>query len=391
MFYYYMVRIKKERVLIKPEDIKPSSELFEVLGTINPAAARLVNGDILLYVRVIEKLKEYEDEKFFYSPRMIGKEKYRLKIDRFLKKDVTDNSKMDFTFKDGTKRLTFISHFRRVVLDKDGFKIKQISDKPDFYGLEWDGELGVEDPRITKINNLYVMTYVSLTRSGNVSTSYAISNNCIKWYRRGMIFGTEDKDVVLFPELVNNQYYAFDRPVGSFNFSLPKIWISSSHDLEGWSKPRPVKLTKRGDWDYGTNGSGPPPIKTDKGWLLIYHVVLEKHRIIKHHTLLSDIKKIFGFDEVHEEVRTTPIYLVGAALFKLNNPRKMIAKSKHPIMVPDKKHEKGTFEKKRVVFPTGIVFDNNQKDLLIYCGGGDVVTSVKKIELNSIMKSLESV
>ena len=71
-----------------------------------------------------------------------------------------------------------------------------------------------------------------------------------------------------------------------------------------------------------------------------------------------------------------------------NNPAKIIAKSKNPIITPIKKYERGTFEKKDVVFPTGIIQDLNQKDLLIYSGGGDIVTTVKKVSLSELLKNL---
>src|SRR3989338_4144093 len=152
-----MIKTKKEKLLIKPKDIKPSSKDFQVIGTINPGAIRLPNNNILLYIRIIEKLIKDEDEKYYYSPRMIGEDSFKLVIDKFKKGLIEIKNPLDFIFKDGTKRLTFISHFRRVILDKNGFKIKSIDKKPYFYGLAYDSELGVEDPRITKIGNLYLM------------------------------------------------------------------------------------------------------------------------------------------------------------------------------------------------------------------------------------------
>ena len=68
-------------------------------------------------------------------------------------------SDSDLVFKDETKRLLFISHFRRIILDKTGFKIKSIDKKPSFTGLRSNGELGVEDPRIAKIGDKYFGDY----------------------------------------------------------------------------------------------------------------------------------------------------------------------------------------------------------------------------------------
>jgi len=380
-----MISIKKEKVLLTPTDIEPSSQKFEVIGIFNPGAIRIANKDIVLYVRVCEKLIKTEDKKNVYSPRMIGKKRFKIKIDRFNKETIKDKSELDFVFKNGTKRLTFISHFRRIVLDKTGFKIREIDKKPSFFGISSDGELGVEDPRITKIENSYIMTYVSLSREGNISTSYAISKDCKNWKRKGIIFGEQDKDVVIFPEKINNKYVAFDRPEGNFYFSPPHIWIAFSKDLEYWGKLKPIRISKKHGWDCGRKGAGPPPIKTKKGWLLIYHAVKEK--IKKEDKFLKEIKEIMGIKEVTE----IPHYLIGAALFDLKNPMKLIAKSEYPIFSHYKEYEIDPLENKRIIFPTGLVIDENKEDLLIFSGGGDKVVTVKKVSLKEILKNMKKI
>ena len=376
-----MIKIKKENVLIKPQKIKPSSKEFKVIGTINPAATRLKNGDIVTYVRVIEKLIKDEDEKYYYSPRMIGENKFKLIIDKFDKKLVKSKNPLDFVFHDDTKRLTYISHLRKIILDSTGFKIKSIDKKPSFYGLSWDGELGIEDSRITKINNLYVMTYVTLTKDTNISTNLAVSNDGKKWYRRGIIFEEQNKDVVIFPELINNNYIAFNRPEGNFEFSTAHIWISYSKDLEDWGRSNSLVLSRTQGWDSGRVGAGPPPIKTKKGWLLFYHGIKEKSSIDR--SIIGKIRKFFRIKDKRL------VYNAGAVLLDLKNPAKILAKTKNPIILPNQKYEKGTFEKKDVVFPTGLVMDKNGKDILLYSGGGDIVTTVRKIALKNIFDKLE--
>jgi predicted GH43/DUF377 family glycosyl hydrolase len=384
-----MVKVKQDCILIEPEDLKPSSPEFEILGTFNPGVARLANGDIIVYVRVWEKLKKTEDENFCYSPRMSGSDKYKITIDKFDKELIENTSDLDFLFKDGTKRFTFISHFRRVLLDRTGMRIKYVEDKPSFFGLEWDGELGVEDPRITKIGDLYVMTYVSLSRAENISTSYAISNDCINWYRRGVIFSEQNKDVVLFPELINNEYIAIERPEGNLEFAPPRMWIVYSKDMELWGRQHPLIIFKKGDWDVGRVGAGPPPIKTEKGWLLIYHGVLN----FKKKKVIDEIISKMQISESMSGIITSKdtIYCAGALLFDLNDPKKLIAKTDVPILFPMKKHEIADFGNLRVIFPTGLLMDENKKDLLIYCGAGDRVTSVKKVSLKKILKKLRAV
>lgn len=362
---------KGAKLLITPEMIKPSSKELEVIGTINPAAARGRDGKVILYVRVIERLKVLEDKKYFYSPRMGGEKDYEIKIDKFPREEVATNSEFDIIFHDSTKRLTFISHLRRVVMDESGLNILSIDKKPTFYGISSDSELGVEDPRIVEIEGKYVMTYVSLSRKENISTSIAFSDDLINWERKGIIFGEQDKDVVLFPEKIKGWYIAFDRPEGNFQFTPPHIWIAQSDDLLCWGKLKSISISKKEDKDYGRIGPGCPPVKTNKGWLLIYHSVRSE-------------------DNTQKEEDKLYIYSGSAALFDLKNPIKLLAKSE-PIILPDQEYELELYQKKRVVFPTGIVVDKNGKDLLIYSGGRDVVTSVRKISMEKIMDALKEV
>ena len=194
---------------------KPSSNKFKVMACINPAAVRMKDGLILLYVRVMENLARNSDKNFSYSPRFSGKERFEIVVDRFEKEKISDESDVDILFKDGTKRLKFISHFRRVYLNKDGITIRKIEQKPAFFGTSKDSDLGVEDPRIVKIGRKYYMTYVSLSRTGNVSTNYATSDDSVSWKRGGIMFAEQNKDVVLFPEKIKDEYYSLNRPEGS--------------------------------------------------------------------------------------------------------------------------------------------------------------------------------
>jgi predicted GH43/DUF377 family glycosyl hydrolase len=379
-----MIKVRGDKLLLKPGDFKPTSPKFEVLGVLNPGATRLKNGKILLYARIIEKLLESEDEKYFYSPRYVGKNSFKMKIDRFPKKDVVSGNDFAFDFKDGTKRLTYISHLRRVILDERGFKVLFISQKPDFYGLNWDAELGVEDARITKIDDTYYMTYVGLSRKENISSYLAISKDCIHWFRRGIIFGEQDKDCVIFPERVNGRYVSFDRPEGGFEFTSPHIWVAYSNDSEYWGKLKAISLFKKNEIIF-RSGSGPPPIKTSKGWLLFFHAVTKKKKKIG---FKVSMEKFFGMN-LHEsgtEYSPEDCYSVWVGLFDLNNPSKMLARSKNAILVPKKKTEI-SFEGKKVIFPTGIVEDGDS--VLLFCGVGDIYVSVKKIKLKDAFDSLE--
>jgi len=376
-----MVKIKKDKILIEPEDIIPSSKKLEVIGVLNPAAIELEGGQKILYVRVLERLKNFENAKYCFSPRMEGKNNFKLVVDKFSKSQVREGDEFGFEFKDGTKRLTYINHFRRVILNRSGLEIHSIDKKPSFFGIIKDSELGVEDPRIVKINKKYYMTYVGLSRENGISTYLAVSEDCKKWNRLGILFGQQDKDVVLFPEKIKGNYVAFDRPEGNFSFSTPHVWIAYSKDLIHWGRLKSIRLSTKKE-KFNRSGAGPPPIKTEKGWLFLFHAV--------HH-----VKPTGFWLNIHKHLNNKlqeehDVYVVYAALLDKENPEKLIARSVHPIIIPSRKYEI-SLEGKMVVFPTGILEDKKRENILLYSGAGDKVVTVKKISIKNILKSLRKV
>ena len=89
--------------------------------------------------------------------------------------------------------------------------------------------------------------------------------------RHGTIMHPDQKDVVLFPEQVGGSYMALTRPMpGSFGRVLG-IWVAESEDLVHWGRHRPVAQPRAGMWDEMRIGASLVPIRTDGGWLELYH------------------------------------------------------------------------------------------------------------------------
>src|SRR3989344_8245761 len=356
------------KLLVKPQDIKPTVKEFRVRGAFNPAAVRLPNKKILLYARVAET--PYHDEKTFLAPRFTGKKKMELyteKIDRKKMNLCPDCFIMDWDI----SRLPTISHLRKILLDKSGMEVEKISQKPDFYGLMEDGDFGVEDPRITflKKEKRYAMTYVSVSMSSGVSTSLATSANLNAWKRHGIIFRQQNKDVVIFPEKINGYYVALHRPEGTMIFDKPSIWISYSKDLIFWGKDKPMIKPSKFGWDHLRIGAGTVPIRTDEGWLEIYHGV-----------------SLTQFNDPGSH----KIYSAGAFLTDLKKPGKVIARTPNhePLFKPKLKSEKSGFVND-VIFPTAAISDKANKNLLIYSGASDSSIVARKIKIGDILNSLK--
>ncbi|MFH1290162.1 MAG: hypothetical protein ABIH92_02020 [Nanoarchaeota archaeon] len=354
------------KILLKPENIKPSFPDWEVRGVLNPGGIRLENGKILLYARVLET-PTYKRKGLIKCPVIVSEEEYLASSRTVPRRKIERQDGHWIFFKNKAPKLTTLSHFRKIILDESGLNVECIDETPTFVGQPGDSEYGVEDCRITKIGNTYYMTYVTISDRDGVSTSLAESTDLKNWKRRGLIFQEQNKDAVLFPEKIEGLYVALNRPESAFVFSKSNIWLSYSPDLVFWGKERSLMEARKRSWETERNGAGPPPIKTEQGWLVIYHGV--------------------------RNGRKGHVYSVGAALLDLKNPEKVLARTPKdkPLLVPSSKFEKEGFVN-NVVFPTVAIPDlKNPGDLLVYSGGADRVITVRKISLSEIFINMEPV
>ena len=354
----------KSKLLLKPDTFKPSFKDWKIEGAFNPAAVRLQDKKIALYVRIAESAG-FGQKNMTTCPVMSSESEYKANYQKINEKDIIRRGKWgEMYLKDGSCRLPTISHFRKAILSSDGFSVENIGNKPIFTGIPGESDYGVEDPRIIEMDGKYYMTYVSISNNEGVSTCLAVSKNVDSWTRNGIIFREQNKDAVIFPEKIKGKYVALHRPEGFFKFSRPSIWISYSPDLVYWGRERSILRPRHDSWDSRRIGGGAPPIKTKKGWLIIYH----------------------GVREEGEE----SVYCAGAVLLDLKNPEKIIARSptNKPLFQPEEDYETRGFIN-RVVFPTGAVVSLDEKSLLIYYGGADSITAVKQIDFDEIFKQME--
>ena len=291
---------------------------------------------------------------------------------------------------------TYISRIG-IATSRDGFNFKRISKKPIIKpGRKYD-KWACEDPRITRIGDTFYITYVALSqriRKGgkptyetmhllNSQTALITTKDFVRFRRRGIITpkNSDNRDVVIFPEKINGKFAIIHRPHRwcknwlkdplskkiKVKMPVPKkylprkpaIWISFSDDLKKWEDHK-LLIWPTHEEDEKT-GAGPPPIKTDKGWLLIYHHVKKNKGGI--------------------------VYTARAALLDLQNPSKIISKTPYDILSPQKKYEsKGDVD--NVVFPTGAVVKNGI--LFVYYGAADKTCCAATIKLGRILDELVS-
>lgn len=219
---------------------------------------------------------------------------------------------------------------------------------------------GLEDPRITRLGDKF---YITVTAADG-HTRY---NNWY-WKTRVIILATQDfkqferiypelpdknnKDAVLFPEKVNNQYWLLHR-------IMPQIWISHSSDLVRWQDHTPIATPTDNSWESLRIGAGAQPIKTDDGWLLFYHGVSQ-----------------------------TNVYCMSAMLLDLNNPAQVTHRLNYPLLEPIRSYEEvGVVP--RVVFGTSAL-EWNRREYWLYYGAADTSIALAKIDKKPLLKALLS-
>lgn len=365
------------RCLIRPADLPPSRDGFEVVGTFNPAAIQLDDGSVVMLVRVAERPVEMRDG-FVASPRY--DKNGEIVIDWIDQDRVTTNDPRMAIFKDtGFKRLTFINHLRVVRLAEDGVTVNTIGPIVDFHADH--ATYGLEDPRLTQLGETFYITAVGASHHG-VCTVLLSTTDFETFIDLGIIFCRENKDIVLFPEKIHGKYAAIHRPTGKFEVTQPEMWLATSPDLTFWGEHRPLwgsgdsdppkKISgtgasaqngdASGGWDNGRVGGGVPPIRTDRGWLKIYHASCKP-----------------GPGE------PIGVYAAGALLLDFDDPTKVLAASPDAFMRPEEDFEKIGFVK-AVVFPTGYAMQGD--DILLYYGAADTNVGVVRYRMNNLLNSL---
>ena len=248
---------------------------------------------------------------------------------------------------------------------RDGYKIDKRIAHPIYEPVdEIEKERGCEDPRLTRIGDRLYMTYAGCDGKKSYVCMASIKvddflKNEWKWKRYGCILpelpvpDKDDKNACLFPEKIKGRYALIHR-------IPPDIWISYSEDLIHWDDHKIIARPREGLWDDGKIGAGGPPIKTDKGWLFIYHGVAWR----------DGEKKYFG------------TYRLGMMLLDLKNPEKVLFRSKYPILEPEQEYEEQGYVA-NIVFTCGTILIDDE--LFCYYGGADTVICLATVKLNDLL------
>ena len=215
-------------------------------------------------------------------------------------------------------------------------------------------EYGVEDVRVSQIDDEFLLTYSAYSRHG-VRIGLAKTRDFKTVERISLITQSDLRNVVIFPEKINGLYVRLDRPHSEI--SKWSIWISYSPDLVHWGNSKLIIKPETYHWDEMKIGPGATPIKTDKGWLNIYHGVFET---------MSGV-----------------VYRLGVALHELKDPSIIIGVADEWILQPEDPWEITGYVT-NVVFTCGAVAEDDGS-VKIYWGGADSVMCVGTAHINDLV------
>jgi len=226
---------------------------------------------------------------------------------------------------------------------------------PDDPVCEW----GFEDARTTWVEELdqFVITCTAYGRGGPC-VYVATTKDFSTVDQLGVALPPEDKNAALFPRRIDGSWRLLHRPVAVATGGAD-IWMSTSDDLVAWRDARPLMERRAGMWDAHRIGSGPPPIETAAGWLLIYHGV--------RNTVAGGM------------------YRVGAALLDLDDPTIVLVRHRDWLFSPTELWER-VGDVPNVVFPCGATVVDGQ--LRLYYGAADTSIGVAGCDLDALVESL---
>jgi predicted GH43/DUF377 family glycosyl hydrolase len=253
----------------------------------------------------------------------------------------------------GTDYLTTLSHLSLVCSD-DGEKFYEPEGFKPIIGEGILESFGIEDCRVATRSDGFHLTYTMVSPYA-VGVGYIFTKDWKTFERKGMIFPPHNKDCALFEEKINGKYYALHRP-SSPELGGNYIWIAESPDGLHWGNHKLLATTRNGMWDSARLGAGASPIRTEKGWLEIYHGATEEHR-----------------------------YCLGLLLLDSDDPTKVIARSQKPIMEPFTKYEQEGFFG-NVVFTNGHIIKGDT--VSVYYGASDEVICKADFSISELLKSL---
>ncbi len=225
------------------------------------------------------------------------------------------------------------------------------------------------DPRITLLEG---KPYLCLAADARVGIQGCIAEVSDDFETAKVISMSvpNNRNMVLFPEKIGGYYYRLERPMAVFgtNSECCDMWVSRSPDLIHWGDSECILRTGNIPFANGKIGPASPPIRTEKGWLATYHGV--------------------DFDPARGkngwEAKWGLRYSAGIMLLDLDDPRRVVAWSKKPLIAPELPYETDEGFRQNVIFPGGMILEDDG-EVKIYYGASDTYECLATAQLDDLI------
>ena len=225
------------------------------------------------------------------------------------------------------------------------------------------------DPRLFTLDGEFYVIF-AMDIDDSCSIGLGKTTNWKEFEFCGIISEPNVRNGVIFPEKINGSYYKLERPndfqIEGGPLTGNSITISKSNNLFEWEVIKKIAYGNKNYWDE-LIGSGPPPVKTRKGWLSVYHGIAMHY---------------------------APIYQVGVMLFDLDDPSKVIARGSQNILEPREYFEL-VGQVPNVIFPTGLIveeyddegFAKEESEVKLYYGAADTSIGLATSTVSQLIKN----
>ena len=160
--------------------------------------------------------------------------------------------------------------------------------------------------------------------------------------------GAKNKNLALFPRKINGNYVMLSRIDGINNY------IMYSNNINLWESPQVLQQPLH-PWEFVQIGNCGSPIETEHGWLVITHGVGPMRR-----------------------------YVLGASLFKIDDPSIEIGRLKEPLLSPNADEREGYVP--NVVYSCGGIVNDGK--LILPYGLSDYSSSFATVDLYALLDKI---
>jgi predicted GH43/DUF377 family glycosyl hydrolase len=212
---------------------------------------------------------------------------------------------------------------------------------------------GIEDARFVEFGDggrtTYYATYTAY--SGRAIRSELIETNDFMSFRLRPLTGAAagNKGMALFPRKIGGKYAMIARQDNE------NLYLIYSDDLYRWDGGQAI-LKPEFPWEFVQIGNCGSPIELDEGWLLLTHGV-------------GPVRK----------------YSIGAALLDKNDPSKVLARAREPLLRPEPSEREGYVP--NVVYTCGAMRHNDQ--IILPYAVSDTFSNLATIKISALMQTMK--